>query len=68
MNLYANKDVIKHIYAGSQKIWKVYQGSSKVWQLNKVNFRDWNSAVLKYEEVVSGNPATAPSNPSRDGY
>ena len=70
MNLYANggSQVIKHIYAGSQKIWKVYQGSSKIWQLNKVNFKDWDSSILKYEEVVSGNPATAPSNPSREGY
>lgn len=69
MNLYVNKNqVVKHIYAGQQKIWKVYQGSSKIWQLNKVNFKDWDSSVLKYEEVVSGNPATAPGDPTREGY
>lgn len=69
MNLYVNRDQpVKHIYAGSHLIWKVYKGSSKVWQLNKVNFMDWDSTVLKYEEVVSGNPATPPPDPTREGY
>ena len=33
-----------------------------------VTFKDWDGSVLKTEEVESGNTATAPSNPSREGY
>lgn len=72
MNLHAPRDsrleVVKHIYAGQQKIWKVYRGSTKIWQLNKVNFKDWDGTLLKTEDVVSGNPASAPVDPARSGY
>lgn len=63
-----NTQIIKQIYVGSTKVWSVYQGSSKAWALYKVNFKDWNNTVLKYEEVVHGNPASAPANPTREGY
>ena len=33
-----------------------------------VTFNDWDGSVLKTEEVESGSAATAPSNPSREGY
>ncbi|MBK3518671.1 InlB B-repeat-containing protein [Carboxylicivirga marina] len=33
-----------------------------------VTFLDWDGAVLKTEQVVSGGAATAPANPSRTGY
>ena len=33
-----------------------------------VQFVDFDGTVLKTEEVVKGSSATAPSNPSRDGY
>ena len=33
-----------------------------------VTFKDWDGSVLKTEEVESGSAATAPSNPSREGY
>ena len=33
-----------------------------------VTFVDWNGTVLKTQTVEEGSSATAPSNPSRDGY
>ena len=33
-----------------------------------VTFKDWDGTVLKTETVEEGNNATAPSNPTRDGY
>lgn len=33
-----------------------------------VNFKDYNGNVLKTDTVLSGSRATAPSNPTRDGY
>ena len=33
-----------------------------------VTFVDWNGTVLKTETVEEGASATAPSNPTRDGY
>ena len=33
-----------------------------------VTFVDWDGAVLKTQTVEEGSSATAPSNPSRDGY
>ena len=33
-----------------------------------VTFKDWDGSVLKTEEIESGSAATAPSNPSREGY
>ena len=33
-----------------------------------VTFVDWNGTVLKTQTVDEGSSATAPSNPSRDGY
>ena len=33
-----------------------------------VEFRDWNGAILKSEVVAYGGSATAPANPSREGY
>lgn len=33
-----------------------------------VTFRDWNGAVLKTEKVKWGQDATAPANPTREGY
>lgn len=33
-----------------------------------VTFKDWDGSVLKTESVLEGNSATAPSNPSREGY
>ena len=36
--------------------------------LYNVTFADWNDTVLKSELVPSGNNATPPTNPSRNGY
>ena len=36
--------------------------------VHTVRFIDYNGTVLKTESVVHGSGATAPSNPSRDGY
>lgn len=33
-----------------------------------VTFMDWDGTVLKAQTIEEGNSATAPSNPSRDGY
>ena len=33
-----------------------------------VTFKDWDGSVLKTQTVESGKSATAPSNPSREGY
>ena len=33
-----------------------------------VTFKDWDGSVLKTQSVESGSAATAPSNPSREGY
>ena len=33
-----------------------------------VRFLDWDGTVLKEEEVENGNAATAPANPTREGY
>ena len=33
-----------------------------------VTFKDWDGTVLKTQTVEEGSSATAPSNPSRDGY
>ena len=33
-----------------------------------VTFVDWNGTVLKTETITEGASATAPSNPTRDGY
>jgi len=33
-----------------------------------VTFKDWDGATLKTETVESGKSATAPADPSRDGY
>ena len=33
-----------------------------------VTFKDWNGTVLKTEQVEEGHSATAPANPTRDGY
>lgn len=33
-----------------------------------VTFMDWNGTVLKTQTVEEGSSATAPSNPTRDGY
>ena len=33
-----------------------------------VTFKDWDGTVLKTEQVEEGQSATAPSNPTRDGY
>ena len=41
-----------------------------VYEINKyeVRFLDWNGAELKKEEVEHGSAATAPSDPTREGY
>jgi uncharacterized repeat protein (TIGR02543 family) len=45
-----------------------------VWQLNPaksaytVTFVDWDDTLLKTEQVVHGGSATAPADPSREGY
>ena len=36
--------------------------------IHTVTFKDWNGTVLKVEQVESGKAATAPANPSREGY
>ncbi len=33
-----------------------------------VTFQDWDGTILKTEQVEQGKSATAPANPSRDGY
>ncbi|MBQ1893213.1 MAG: InlB B-repeat-containing protein, partial [Clostridia bacterium] len=33
-----------------------------------VTFKDWDGTVLKTETVVEGGSATAPANPTREGY
>ena len=33
-----------------------------------VTFKDWDGTVLKTQTVASGGSASAPSNPTRDGY
>lgn len=33
-----------------------------------VTFKDWDGSVLKTQTVQSGSSATAPDNPTRDGY
>ena len=33
-----------------------------------VTFKDWNGTVLKTEEVLEGAAATAPADPTREGY
>lgn len=33
-----------------------------------VTFKDWDGSVLKTQSVESGGSATAPDNPTRDGY
>lgn len=33
-----------------------------------VTFMDWDGTILKTEEVEAGGSATAPSNPTREGY
>lgn len=33
-----------------------------------VTFLDWNETVLKTDVVINGNAATAPTDPTRDGY
>ena len=40
----------------------------EVVQTYTVTFKDYDGTVLKTEEVESGKAATAPANPSRDGY
>lgn len=68
MNLLSGSTAVKSIYAGSQKVWSVYQGSTQLWALYKVSFKDWDGTQLKYQEVVHGNPATPPPDPTRAGY
>lgn len=36
--------------------------------LHTVRFLDWNGTVLKTEEVLTGESATPPENPTREGY
>lgn len=33
-----------------------------------VTFKDWNGTILKTEQVEKGHSATAPANPTREGY
>ena len=33
-----------------------------------VTFKNWDGKILKTEKVVEGGKATAPENPTRDGY
>ncbi len=33
-----------------------------------VNFVDWDGAIIKTEQVISGESATAPADPMREGY
>ena len=33
-----------------------------------VTFKDWNGTILKSEQVEKGHSATAPANPTREGY
>lgn len=33
-----------------------------------VTFKDWNGTILKSEQVEKGHSATAPENPTREGY
>lgn len=68
MNAYYNDSIANSLYLSGQKIWTVYKGSALVWKLNKVSFVDWDGTQLKYQEVVTGNPATAPTAPTREGY
>lgn len=68
MNIYANNKTVKHIYAGDTPVRKIYKGDTLVWQINRVTFEDWDSSILKTEDIVNGNSATAPTNPARDGY
>ena len=37
-------------------------------QTYTVTFKDWNGTILKTQTVEEGSSATAPSNPTRDGY
>ncbi len=36
--------------------------------LYSVTFKDWNGSVLKSQQVIHGNNATPPTNPTRSGY
>ncbi|MDR0913971.1 MAG: InlB B-repeat-containing protein [Oscillospiraceae bacterium] len=44
--------------------------NGKIAVVNKytVTFKDWNGTTLKTQEVLDGDAATAPANPSRVGY
>ena len=64
-------------YTGSWDITSIPKGSTgnktitAVWEINKytVTFKDYNGTVLKTQENVEYNTsATAPANPTRDGY
>lgn len=45
-------------------------GVQPMWSIKvyTVNFVDWDSTVLSTQNIEHGSPATAPSNPFRDGY
>ena len=45
-----------------------YGSSTPVVTVYKVTFTDWDGIVLKEQEVNSGDSATPPANPSREGY
>ena len=44
---------------------KGYFTEAKIWE---VRFKDWDGTILKKENVRNGQAATAPEDPTRDGY
>ena len=58
----------KQLFVGNSKIWKVYKGSSLIWKLNNVDFVDDDGTIYSHQEVVSGNDAIKPTDPTRPNY
>ena len=55
------------VATAESKYWNiVLDGESK--PIYTVTFKDWDGTVLKTEQVEQGTSATAPSNPTREGY
>lgn len=58
---------------GNQTVTITYEGQTISFLVNviptyAVTFKDWDGAVLKTETVQTGNAATAPAQPEREGY
>ena len=64
--VYANGASVKNLTSVPNGTTTLYA----VWEINQytVTFKDWDGSVLKTEQVAYNTEATAPADPTRDGY